>query len=238
MNTRKIAIFDIDGVVFRWSLFLDLVHQLIANGTYPKDAAKEFEHEYEAWLNRHGEYNAYLKKVLQTHYKYLKGCREKDLHRAAHQVITVKKDRMSVFSRKLISTLKAKNYYLVANSGSPSFIVEEYAKHLGFDIGIGNTYHVENGVFVGTSSYGVDPHIDKSSQIKKHLSVLPFKINYAKSIAVGDTKSDVAILKMVGQPIAFNPDALLLKTARRNGWRVVIERKDVIYDLKSFSIVK
>jgi phosphoserine phosphatase len=36
---------------------------------------------------------------------------------------------------------------------------------------------------------------------------------------------------MVSEPICFNPNAALYAQAKRMGWKVVVERKDVIYEL-------
>ena len=51
------------------------------------------------------------------------------------------------------------------------------------------------------------------------------------SVGMGDTLSDVGFLEMVRTPIAFNPNRGLFEVARRRGWPVVVERKDVIYNL-------
>ncbi len=51
------------------------------------------------------------------------------------------------------------------------------------------------------------------------------------SVGVGDTESDIAFLKRVQKPICFNPNKKLYTHAKRAGWRVVLERKDVIYEL-------
>jgi phosphoserine phosphatase len=51
------------------------------------------------------------------------------------------------------------------------------------------------------------------------------------SVAVGDSGSDIAMLEAVEQPIAFNPDQKLFKAARERGWPIVVERKDVVYEL-------
>ncbi|MBI2055454.1 MAG: hypothetical protein HYT42_01035 [Candidatus Sungbacteria bacterium] len=48
---------------------------------------------------------------------------------------------------------------------------------------------------------------------------------------MGDTESDVSFLKLVERPIAFNPSMKLYKYAKKRGWEVVVERKDVIYRL-------
>jgi phosphoserine phosphatase len=51
------------------------------------------------------------------------------------------------------------------------------------------------------------------------------------SIGVGDTEGDISLLEAVEKPICFNPNKKLLDHAKRMGWPVVVERKDVIYHL-------
>jgi len=49
------------------------------------------------------------------------------------------------------------------------------------------------------------------------------------SISVGDTESDIPMLDLTDTSIAFNPNMMLLRHARRQKWEVVVERKDVVY---------
>ena len=51
------------------------------------------------------------------------------------------------------------------------------------------------------------------------------------SIGVGDTESDIPFLEMVAKPVCFNPNQKLYRYAKRMGWKTVVERKDVIYEL-------
>ena len=51
------------------------------------------------------------------------------------------------------------------------------------------------------------------------------------SIGVGDTEGDIPLLESVALPICFNPNRSLYTHAQRRGWKVVVERKDVIYEL-------
>ena len=53
------------------------------------------------------------------------------------------------------------------------------------------------------------------------------------SVGMGDTLSDVGFLELVGIPIAFNPNRDLFDVARERGWPIVVERKDVIYNLQA-----
>jgi len=52
------------------------------------------------------------------------------------------------------------------------------------------------------------------------------------SVGVGDSEADVSFLEMVETPICFNPNAALLRVANRRGWKVVVERKDVVYEIR------
>jgi phosphoserine phosphatase len=53
------------------------------------------------------------------------------------------------------------------------------------------------------------------------------------SVGMGDTLSDVGFLELVRTPIAFNPNRGLFEVARQQGWPIVVERKDVIYNLQT-----
>jgi phosphoserine phosphatase len=52
-------------------------------------------------------------------------------------------------------------------------------------------------------------------------------------VGVGDTESDIPFLKLVDRPICFNPNRKLYAAAKRHGWKVVVERKDVIYKIEN-----
>ena len=48
----KLAVFDIDGTVFRSSLTIELINQLVADGAFPQTALKRVQKDYLAWRNR------------------------------------------------------------------------------------------------------------------------------------------------------------------------------------------
>jgi phosphoserine phosphatase len=70
---------------------------------------------------------------------------------------------------------------------------------------------------------------DKAEILKR--AVEKEKLTLKGSVGVGDTESDVAFLKMVERPICFNPNQKLYQYAKRAGWEIVVERKDVVYHL-------
>ena len=75
----------------------------------------------------------------------------------------------------------------------------------------------------------LDLIIDKAKVLKR--AIEKEKLTLGGSVGVGDTESDIAFLKMVENPICFNPNKKLYQYAKRAGWKVIVERKDVIYCL-------
>ena len=133
------------------------------------------------------------------------------------------------YTRDLIKTLKADDYYLLAISHSPKAILGDFCKEYGFDKVYGKLYETgETGKFTGNI---MEEHLiaNKANVVKR--AVEKEGLTLEGSIGVGDTESDIPMLEMVGTPICFNPNSKLYRYAKLNGWKVVVERKDVVYEL-------
>ena len=147
----------------------------------------------------------------------------------ARQVVAFHKDRTYRYTRDLAKSLKRRGYFMLAISSSKRAIVSEFAGRLGFDKVYGRLLDVNRrGRFTGTS-----PH-DAVSYDKEQILFRAIERNnltLAGSIGVGDTEDDIKFLKHVARPICFNPNSALYRHAKRHGWKVVVERKDVVYHL-------
>jgi HAD superfamily hydrolase (TIGR01490 family) len=234
INKMRLAIFDIDGTIFRSSLLIELCHALVDAKIFPIGARKEISKEYLAWLDRKGSYEAYIDKVIKIYIKYIAAKKFREVDKTARQVIAYQKDRVYRFTRDLIKKLKKENYLLVAISGSPSYIVQKYAKAAGFDLFFGTELEVVGGKFTGKIK-SLDSALNKE-KIAKDLAKL-YGANLKQSIAIGDTESDIPMLRLVGKPIAFNPNLGLATYAKKYHWTVVAERKDVIYNVEKFNFL-
>ncbi len=230
----KLAIFDIDGTIFRSSLVIELSHALVDAKIFPGVARKEIAKEYLAWLDRKGTYEAYINQVVKIYVKHITGKNFKQVDRVAKQVILYQKDRTYRFTRDLIKKLKHQGYILAAVSGSPSYIVEEYAKTIGFNVFFGTELEVVGGKFTGKVK-NLDSAFNKA-KIVKNLSS-KYNADLKQSLAVGDTEGDIKMLSLVGHPLAFNPNAELAKVAKKRNWTVILERKDVMYEIKDFKMI-
>ena len=156
------------------------------------------------------------------------------MDRVAKRVIAYQKDRVYRFTRDLIKKLKAKNYFLVAISGSPSYIVEKYAEAIGFNLFFGTELEIKDGQFTGKIK-SLDSAFNKA-KIVKNLAIAS-GADLKASMAIGDTEGDIKMLTLVGQPMAFNPNFGLARFAKKHHWPVVAERKDVIYKINNFKFL-
>ncbi len=226
---KKVAVFDIDGTVFRSSLLIELVETLIQNGIFSSNVRKEYAKEYEQWLDRKDSYEKYINAVIGVFDKNIKGMREENLESAVKKIISSRRNRLYRYTRNLIADLKKKDYYLLAISNSPRDIVEGFCKKLGFDKVYGRLYEVgENGKFTGQTLFP-DIIADKAKVLSR--AIEKENLTLKGSVGVGDSEGDIAFLKIVEKPICFNPNQKLYKYAKRAGWKIVVERKDVIYHL-------
>jgi len=226
---KKVAIFDVDGTIFRSSMVIELVETLIEEGIFSKEAAKEYEQEYRKWFEREGGYEEYINAVVKTFMKNIKGVHYGTFSDVAKQVVSKQQKRVYRYTRDLVTKLKKEGYFLLAISQSPKTVVEEFCKNLGFDKVYGRIYEIgPQDLFTGVV---VDEHLIMNKANIVHRAIEKEGLSLEGSIGVGDTEGDISLLELVDEPICFNPNSNLYKHALRQGWKTVVERKDVIYSL-------
>ncbi len=226
---RKVAIFDVDGTIFRSSLLIQLVDNLIERSAFPEDARKVYEKEHRKWLDREGDYQEYIEAVVKAFRSHLKGMHYGELVDAADEIVGEQWKRTYRFTRDLIKDLKAKGYFLLAVSHSPKTVLDKFCPKLGFNKAYGLIYEIgPQDLFTGNV---LDEHLiyNKANIVKR--AIEKENLTLTHSVGVGDTESDIPFLEMVSKAICFNPNQKLYKTAKRLSWDVVVERKDVIYHL-------
>ncbi|KKW16240.1 MAG: hypothetical protein UY56_C0019G0005 [Parcubacteria group bacterium GW2011_GWA1_50_14] len=229
MRKRKCAVFDIDGTIFRSSLLIESVEALIDSGAFPKRAREIFEGPHRRWLDRKDGYDKYIGAVIAASDKYTKGMRRGDYLRIIRGVVRRHKDRVYRYTRDLIRDLKRKNYYLLSITHSPKYIADGFAKTLKFDKVYGRLFEIDaRGRFTGGVLHE-DLIVDKAKILLR--AVGKENLTLRGSVGVGDSESDIPFLTLVSRPICFNPNLKLYRVAKRMGWEVVVERKDVIYQL-------
>ncbi len=225
---QPVAIFDIDGTIFRSSLLIKLVEELIKRGDFPPDAKAIYVKHESAWMSRKGTYEDYIMSVVDSFTKHIRGLPYASLYEAAKTVNEKERDLCYRYTIRLINELKERGYYLLAVSQSPWTVLEDFCKSLGFDKVYGRFYEQdENELLTGVVR---DEHLisDKAAIVRR--AIEKNNLTLEGSIAVGDTEGDIPMLSLVENPICFNPNFNLATKAKEKKWDVVVERKDVIYE--------
>lgn len=227
---KKLAVFDIDGTIFRKNLAFELIDELAWMKVFSREVRSKLVGIYSKWLDHKGTYEEYRRALVELYAENIKGCSREAVLEASKIVVPFYKDRTYVFANDLIKKLKEEGYYIIAISGSPSEIVEEYNKHMKLDAVFGSVYEMDDkGIYTGGAVF--EPTKDKGQVVRQYLAEKG--LDLAGSYGVGDTESDASFLEIVENPIAFNPNYNLKKIAEEKGWKIVVEKKDVIYEINS-----
>lgn len=226
---RPVAFFDIDGTVFRSSLLIELVERFVDAGVFPPAVREQYAESYAAWVHRTGSYEAYIADVVAAFLTHIRGVHYGTLADVGREVVRDHGRKVYRYTRDLIQELKSEGYFLVAISQSPKTILDDFCADYGFDKVYGRMYEIgPRDLFTGVVLE--EPLIAN----KAHILERVFEHNTLsrkRSIGVGDTEGDIPLLERVDRPICFNPNQALYAHALQHGWKVVVERKDVIYEL-------
>jgi HAD superfamily hydrolase (TIGR01490 family) len=230
MSMRKFAVFDIDGTLARTSLFLQIVHELIDQGILPPEEGHKLEVKQQEYRKRaHNKaFNDYSLQSVDILFDNLEKISIEDYQSAVDSVISKTESLVYVYTRNLIEKLKTQKYFLIALSGSEMYSVQKFTEPYGFDIAIGERYHTKNNHFTGKFDKVID---NKEFYLNKLVD--KYSLDIKDSIGIGDSSGDFGMLNFVENPIAFNPEEKLYNHARKNNWKIVVERKNVIYELEN-----
>lgn len=224
---KKVAIFDIDGTIFRSSLLIELMAVFVREGVMPAETQKVYAQARAKWLDREGSYEEYISAVVRAFESRIRGVPSKTFLRISNRVVAASGKRVYRYTRDLIQTLRRKKYFVLAVSNSPKIILDPFCKKWGFDKVYGRIYETDpRGRLTGKTAH-LDLISDKAKILKR--AVERGGLTLKDSIGVGDSEADIPFLKLVAHPICFNPNHKLFVAAKRHGWKVVVERKDVIY---------
>ena len=228
-KTDRLAVFDIDGTIFRKNLHFELINELAWMKVFPLDVRRQLIEVYTNWVEHEGTYEDYRRAIVGLYSTHITGCRKEDVIRASQTVVPFHAKRTYVFAENLIKQLKAQGYHIIAVSGSPIEVVEEYNSHyLKFDAAFGSVYELDkDAVYTGVATF--EPSRNKGEVVKQY--AYEHRLSLVDSYGIGDTESDGSFLRLVEHPIAFNPNQPLKHQAEQESWRIVVEKKDVIYDI-------
>ena len=117
--------------------------------------------------------------------------------------------------------------YAHQDAGRPVFICTAASQEMAqlmavvltFDGAVGSVSEVVDGRYTGRSG-GPFTYREGKAQAIRELAERE-GLDLAASWAYSDSESDVPMLRLVGHPVAVNPDRPLARFAREEGWEVV-----------------
>lgn len=197
---------------------------------------------YIDWEKRYGDFEKYLEILAGVYLEELKGIDKAYIEFIAAHVINVNGDMVYKYSRKQIEFHKKMGHKIFFISGSPDFLVSKMAEKYEVTEYRGSLYKVdEDNKFTGEIVKMWD-----SASKKKVINELieKYNVDLEKSYAYGDTPGDLSMLRIMGNPVAINPNLPLVEAIKNDKelsekTSIIVERKNVIYELdKSVNIIK
>lgn len=229
------AFFDIDGTIFRNSLMIEHFQKLITFEVIdPEIWYTKVRKVYEEWEKRFGDFEEYLEALAKVYLEELKGVNRSYIEFIASHVIKVNGDMVYKYSRDQIEWHKKMGHYVFFISGSPDFLVSKMAEKYDVTEYRGTLYKVdEENNFTGDIVQMWD---SKSKRKVLEELISRYNVDLNSSFAYGDTTGDLSMLRMMGNPIAINPNKSLLLEIRKDKdlakkTTIIVERKNVIYKL-------
>lgn len=234
------AFFDIDGTLYREGLIAEIFKKLVKYEIIvPEKWYNEVRPIYQKWDIRQGNYDNYLLKMAEIYIDAVKGLHKSQIDFIAKKVVEQKGDRVYTFTRDRIVWHKQQGHKVITISGSPNELVREMSMKHGFDDYCGAVYLMnEDNIYTGE----VIPMWDSKSKSKAiDFFVTKYNLDLNLCYAYGDTAGDFSMFKRVNYPICVNPTRELLKKVLDDPEisekvQVVVERKDVVYNLSSKDI--
>lgn len=235
MKEKRIAaFFDIDGTIYRDSLNVEHYRTLLQfQMATPEEIAKA-HHLSEAWKKRQTDYEEYVNTVVAYYVKALQDLEKVEIDFTAKYAIDRIYERIYRYTRKRLKYHKEHKHLILFISGSADFLVRQMASKYN-----ATDYRASSYLFLDQKFTGrVEPMWDsKSKQNAMEELKEIYNIDMEGSYAYGDTHGDLAMLKMVGKPIAINPTRELIECLQEDGKlrdkaTIIVERKDAIYCMK------
>lgn len=225
------AFFDIDGTLYRDSLMIEHFKKLLKYEVVdPSLWYGHVEKTYNMWKKRRGNYEDYMEELADIYVDAIKNLNKNDTAFITNQVIELKWDSVYQFTRDRIRYHQEQGHEVFFISGSPDYLVEAMAAKYDVTECRGTKYLTdETGNFTGEIVRMWDA---ESKLVAIHELTEKYDLDLKSCFAYGDTNGDFTMLTSVGNGFAINPTReLLTRLKTEDHVRIIVERKDVIYEL-------
>src|ERR671914_2178560 len=110
---EPLAVFDVDGTLFRRGLLPALTRRLVNEGIFSERVREELSRDYYAWVERRGSDETYDELVVELFLRELEGVSVAELRRCATVEVEAHGRRLHMYTRDVTRRLKRAGYHLI-----------------------------------------------------------------------------------------------------------------------------
>lgn len=217
MTGRAAAFFDLDRTLMAGSSAFEFGRASFKAGLVSRSDLAKFAFE-NLRFRLVGSTDERTDRLRDSISEQIKGAELKDMRRLAPDVLA------GVLPRLYPQMLE--EAWAHQDAGRPIYIctaasqeiASELGRILGFDGALGTSSEIVDGRYTGRSIGHFTYRQGKADAIEELAAAEG--IDLAESYAYSDSESDLPMLRIVGHPVAVNPDRTLAKIAAEEGWEV------------------
>jgi HAD superfamily hydrolase (TIGR01490 family) len=213
MKQKHIALFDLDGTLYKGAILFDLSHYFEKVGIFSLDRKEIILNDFQKYKEKRQDYTTTVVNVLNNFAHGLKGQNLDDVMQKSRSFIHAKSENFFNYVPQLFSELvRTHDVFLV--SAAPDFACKPVAEFFGIQGYLSSKYSVQDGVFTGE----VNAYLSASHQKKAVITPILQKYGLPNSIAVGDSIGDIDMIESVAISVCINPSPELLRVAKTKNW--------------------
>ncbi|MEQ9546226.1 MAG: HAD family hydrolase [Marinobacter sp.] len=215
-----LAIFDLDETLIRGDSSQLFTEFLRAEDI---DATPDSEARDRAFMSAYSNGHLDLQDYMEYSLAPIRGWPRNQVEALIDRFVTeVIPPRVLPTGQERVAWHKAQGHDLLIISATGEHLVSPIARQLGIDDDIGVQVEWQDDNLKGTIGTRRPFRDGKVSALKEWIaarSATPEKVWF-----YSDSHNDLPLLRSVDYPVAVNPDSVLEDYARRQGWRVLIDR--------------
>ncbi len=210
---KKLAIFDIDGVIYQGHLIFDVIQDQEKKGIIKSGTWDKILFELGEYKSGRKSYKQAADNMLSAYADSLEGKEYEYILDHNSNYLIENKDKFFTYFTNLVSKLcKTHDIYFVTTNFQ--FTAEAVGKIFGIKNYLSSVAEVKNGLFTGKVELSLGGN-------KGIVSALVGKYGKKGSIVVGDSENDEDMLVLSEFPLIMEPNERLEKIANKNNWQIV-----------------
>ncbi len=224
MDSKKLALFDMDGVIYQDHSIFDVIQDQEKSGFIKFGLWKKILDLLDKYKSEQLTYKETADGMLDVYSKYLVNKKYKDLLEYSSSFLDRNQDKIFPYFEDL-SNFLTPEYDIYLISTNLDFIVEAFANRFKTKGFLSSKLNTKDGVF----QEGLELSMAGNKGI---VADLINKYGKEKSLAVGNSQNDIDMLEKVDFPFVMEPNDKLKEIVTQRGWQIV-SRLDIADIIKA-----